>query len=286
MNENKFKINSINLNFAENKSTGKPLLLLHGRTANWQSFMPIIPELAKTWHLYALDLRGHGKSDRADGYRLHDYVPDIASVLNNLIHKPAVLFGHSLGGMISLIAAARHPELIEALIIGDSMLSLKFIKEFSAQEKEKLIWWRELARTGDVEYITSQLKQELIQHRKTGELVPAYQIFGENHPSFRAAAECYSQTDPEVLTANLENIEETFAEYKIDQLLPQIKCPVLIIQANPRLGGLLRDEDIDKALNLLPNAQHIRIDHVGHFLHLQDKEAVLEAITPFLNSLA
>jgi hypothetical protein len=34
MNENKFKINSINLNFAENKSTGKPLLLLHGRTAN------------------------------------------------------------------------------------------------------------------------------------------------------------------------------------------------------------------------------------------------------------
>ncbi|MDT3700038.1 MAG: alpha/beta hydrolase [Thermincola sp.] len=248
--------------------------------------MPIIPELAKTWHLYALDLRGHGKSDRADGYRLYDYVPDIASVLNNLIQKPAVLFGHSLGGMISLIAAARHPELIEALIIGDSMLSLKFIKEFSAQEKEKLIWWRELARTGDVEYITSQLKQELIQHRKTGELVPAYQIFGENHPSFRAAAECYSQTDPEVLTANLENIEETFAEYKIDQLLPQIKCPVLIIQANPRLGGLLRDEDIDKALNLLPNAQHIRIDHVGHFLHLQDKEAVLEAITPFLNSLA
>lgn len=182
--------------------------------------------------------------------------------------------------------AAHHPELIKALIIGDSVLSVDFLKEHSKNQKEKTIWWRNLAKSGDVEYIISELKQELIMHRKLGKLVPAYQIFGEDHPSFRIAAQCFSHTDPAVLTANLEGFDETYADYKLDKLLPLIKCPVLILQANPELGGLERDEDVDKALSLLPQAQHIKINHVGHFLHLQDKEAVLKAVIPFLDSLS
>lgn len=285
MKEKILNVGSLNLNCAESSSTGKPLLLLHGMTALWQSFLPLIPELAKDWHLYALDLRGHGKSDRADAYKIPDYVPDVASVINNFIKEPVILFGHSLGGMIGFLAAAYHPELIKALIIGDSVLSLDFLKEHSENQKEKTTWWRNLAESRDVEYITSELKQELIMHRKLGKLVPAYQIFGENHPSFRATAECFSQADPEILTANLEGFDQTYAEYKLDKLLPLIKCPVLILQANLELGGLERDEDVEKALRLLPNAQHVKINHVGHLLHLEDKEAVLKAVIPFLESL-
>jgi len=285
MEEKTLNVGSLNLNYAESPPAGKPLLFLHGRTARWQTFLPLLPELEKDWHMFALDLRGHGKSDRAETYKIHDYVPDVASVINNSVKDPVVLFGHSLGGMIGILVAARYPELIKALIIGDSILSLDFLKEFSKQEKEKTIWWRDLAKTGDVEHVVSELKQELILHRKRCELVPAYQILGEDHPSFRSAAECFIQTDPEVLNANLEHFNETYSEYKPEKLLPLIKCPVLILQANPQLGGLQRDEDVERALNLLPNAQHVKINNVGHFLHLQNKDAVLKAITPFLNSL-
>lgn len=278
-------VGSLKLNCAESSSTGRPLLLLPGMTSIWQSFLPLIPELEKYWHLYALELRGHGKSDRAESYKIQDFVPDVASVIRNYIKEPVSLFGHSLGGMIGILVAAHYPELIKALILGDSALSMEFLKELSQKQKEKTIWQRNLVKTGDFEYIISELKQELIPHRTRGELVPAYQIFGEDHPSFRITAQCLSLVDPEVLTANLEGFDETFAEYKLQKLLPLIKCPVLIIQANPQLGGLERDEDVDMALRLLPKAQHIKINHIGHFLHLQDKEAVLNAVLPFLRSL-
>lgn len=125
--------------------------------------------------MYALDLRGHGKSDRAESYKIHDYVPDISSFIDNFIKEPVILFGHSLGGMIGILVAAHRPELIKALIIGDSVLSMEFLREHSEKQKEKTIWWRNLAKTEDVEYIISELKQELIPHRKRNELVPAYQ---------------------------------------------------------------------------------------------------------------
>lgn len=281
-----FTIGQVNLNYAEGSANGQPVLLVHGLGVKWQSFFSIIPELDKNCHLYALDLRGHGKSNRAESYKIQDYASDIALFIIQCIKEPAVLFGHSMGGIIGILLAAYYPEAVKALIIGDSALSVEFLKEFANKQRDKTIWWRELAKTKDVKYIESELKNELIPVPNRQELVPAHQVLGEDHPSFRFGAECFSQTDPDVLTANLEGFDETYAEYKINTLLPSIKCPVLIIQANPQLGGLQRDEDVKMALTLLPNAQHKKIDNVGHWLHVQDKEAVLNIVIPFLKQLS
>jgi len=48
---------------------------------------------------------------------------------------------------------------------------------------------------------------------------------------------------------------------------------------------MLTDEEIERALTLLPDATVARIDKVGHPLHMQDKDAVLAALTAFLNTL-
>ncbi len=283
--EKKFNTGILNLNYAEGSPGGSPLLLLHGLAVRWQAFFSLIPEFEKDWHLYALDLRGHGKSGRAESYRIQDYMSDVASFVKNCIQEPVVLFGHSLGGMISFMVAANYPELVKALVIGDSAISVEFLKKIAENQKDKTTWWRDLAKTKDVDFIISELKKELVPVPDREELVPAYRVYGENHPSFRFGAECFSQTDPETLTANLDLFDETYAEYKTDKLFPKIQCPVLILQANPELGGLQRDEDVNKALGLLPKAQHVKIYHVGHWLHVQDKEAVLKAVVPFLESI-
>lgn len=88
-----------------------------------------------------------------------------------------------------------------------------------------------------------------------------------------------------MLTANIEGIDETYAEYKIKDLLPRINCPVLIIQGNPALGSLMRDEDVKKALRLMPQARHISLKRAGHYLQMQDKESLRDAVVPFLDSL-
>jgi pimeloyl-ACP methyl ester carboxylesterase len=91
---------SVQLNYAEGPPNGPPLVLLHGLGRRWQVFLPVIPALSLRWHIFAPDLRGHGKSSRvARGYHGPEYAEDIHGLLRERVGAPAVLFGHSLGGM-------------------------------------------------------------------------------------------------------------------------------------------------------------------------------------------
>ena len=52
------------LNLAEGPANGPVLILLHGFTNRWQTFLPILPGLTKKWQVIAFDHRGHGRSVR------------------------------------------------------------------------------------------------------------------------------------------------------------------------------------------------------------------------------
>ena len=95
--------------------------LLHGLGRRWQVFLPLIPSLSLRWHIFAPDLRGHGQSTHVPrGYHGFQYSVDIVRFLRERVQRPAVLFGHSLGGMVAMWIAANEPELVRALIVGDS----------------------------------------------------------------------------------------------------------------------------------------------------------------------
>lgn len=97
-----FDTGSLKINYAEGPANGSPPILLHGATARWQDLSPLIVELEHHWHVYACDLRGHGKSDRALSYQVVDFFPDIVAFIRNHIGAPAVIAGHSLGGLVSI----------------------------------------------------------------------------------------------------------------------------------------------------------------------------------------
>jgi pimeloyl-ACP methyl ester carboxylesterase len=59
----------------------------------------------------------------------------------------------------------------------------------------------------------------------------------------------------------------------------------LLLQANPELGGLMSDTDVERALELVPDASHVRFPTLGHALYIQQAEPVLRAVTDFLESL-
>lgn len=122
--EHPFETGEIAINYAEGGAAdGPPLVLLHGLAARWQAFGPLLPALSLDWHLYAPDFRGHGASGKAPGhYGLPDYVRDTLAFLRAKVEPPAVLYGHSLGGWVGAVIAAEHPDLVRALIIGDSAL--------------------------------------------------------------------------------------------------------------------------------------------------------------------
>jgi pimeloyl-ACP methyl ester carboxylesterase len=119
--EHTFDTDPVILNYAKTSSPGTPLVLLHGGNARWQSFESIIPDLTLTWHVYARDFRGQGRSGWVPGsYRLQDYTDDTIAFLRHHIHQPAYLFGHSLGGIVALMVAAQYPEGVRAVIVTPS----------------------------------------------------------------------------------------------------------------------------------------------------------------------
>lgn len=279
-----FNTGLMDLHFTESSIGGTPLLLLHGLFISRNEFKSLFPELENKYHIFAPDLRGHGQSDRNSSYRIEDFSNDIASFIEGQIKQPTVIFGCSLGGMIAIMVAAQKPNLVKAVIVGDSILSKESIIEFSNNHYDKTVWWQKLAETNSLETIINELKNELIPLPNQKDFVPAYKVFGENHPSFQFFADCIINCDPIVFLANANHIDNTYAEYNVNELLPKITCPILILQGNPELGAILNDSDVEKAKHLLPTIQHIKMKNAGHFLHLQDKDSVLNALITFIES--
>lgn len=98
---------------------GRPLLALHGHYNEASAFAPLAAALAPGWRLIALDQRGHGESDRADGYGRDEYIADVAAFHQHLDIGPVAVLGHSLGGVNAYQFAARYPDKVSELIVED-----------------------------------------------------------------------------------------------------------------------------------------------------------------------
>ncbi|WP_030559720.1 alpha/beta fold hydrolase [Streptomyces aureocirculatus] len=96
---------------------GRPLLALHGHFDDGWTFAALARDLAPDWRVLALDQRGHGHSERTADYSREGYVSDAAAVLAHFGVTDAVVLGHSLGGINAYQLAARHPQLVRALVV-------------------------------------------------------------------------------------------------------------------------------------------------------------------------
>lgn len=102
---------------------GPPVVLLHGFTASsaqWH-YAGLAAELAKTYRVILVDLRGHGRSSKPhdqDLYSLDLRLSDINAVLDELSLDQAHLLGYSMGGWLAFGMAVSYPERVASLIIG------------------------------------------------------------------------------------------------------------------------------------------------------------------------
>jgi len=116
----------VHLHIVDHGGVGPAVLLLHGGSAHarWWDF--VVPHLGSGLHVYALDLRGHGKSAWVpDGaYRIADYAADLAHVIQALGLENPALAGHSLGSFVALRYAVEHARSLSALVVVDGRASL------------------------------------------------------------------------------------------------------------------------------------------------------------------
>ena len=91
-------------------------------------------------------------------------------------------------------------------------------------------------------------------------------------------------TDPDMLAAVQDGTATV--GYEMEKVLPAIRCPVLLLQADPDAGGIMTDAEVERALPLLAHPRHVRFEQKSHALFLPDKEPVLRAMVEFFDSLS
>lgn len=97
---------------------GRPVILLHGWSDSWHSFSLVLPRLSERHHVYALDLRGHGGSDRpASGYAMADMAADVLAFLDAKGIGAAVVVGHSMGSLVAQQVALAAPDRVTGLVL-------------------------------------------------------------------------------------------------------------------------------------------------------------------------
>ncbi len=272
-----FETGKVKLNYLDYRpAPGEPLVMLHGGAWRWQEYLSLLPHFAQRWHIYALDLRGNGRSGWvSDHYRLEDFTEDNGEFVRRLT-APAVLIGHSLGAVIALMVAARCPEKAKGLIIEDAALTLENYRRIIDASRDMYRLWLDLKKTAHPE---DELSVALADKYK-------------DYPSVTSAwilffATCLWQLDPTFFNSLLHDFDGFVKGYDYKQILAKIACPMLFIRGEAARGAVMTDDELSWLTQNCSQVRCAQIRGVGHLLHLQDKgqQPVLAEMMTFLESL-
>lgn len=100
------------------------IVVLHGALAHRHWWTPVIDHLWNRGRVVALDLSGHGDSGHREAYSASQWADEVLAAIEHCTVGHAAIAGHSMGGLVALVAAARRPELVTSLLILDSNIRI------------------------------------------------------------------------------------------------------------------------------------------------------------------
>ena len=227
--------------------SGSPtLVLVHGWCCNISYWDEQIPHFAKKYEVLALNLPGHGGSDLdREVMTVQAFGEDVASVVNELGLKDAILIGHSLGGYIIMEAAP----LIDHKPLG--LVGADTLHNFELQ------WPKEM-----VEQVVGSMREDFVQ----GQAAFLSGFFHENDsPEFRA--HCLgdmSRFSPKLGLSEIEEWFNNFGEPCKAAAKRVGNIPITVITAD--IEALQTDMETNRRYN--PAFQEKQIPGTGHFLHM------------------
>lgn len=254
--------------------SARRILLVHGFTGAKEDFVEAVDRLADIgWHAVALDLRGHGNSTKPsaeDDYDFELFAGDLWALVDALGWDEFVLLGHSMGGMIAQVAAARDPSRLAGLVLMDTThgplegidtgeldLGLAVVREHGMETLLQLMNEREgvLETPAAARVRAERPGWEEFERRK----------FLSSSPAMWAAMtqRMASQTD------------------RLDALTA-LSVPVLVLVGEQDRPFLAASERMAKTM---PTARLVVIPDAGHSPQFENTEAWWDALAPFLEEV-
>ncbi|MFD5796469.1 alpha/beta fold hydrolase [Streptomyces diastatochromogenes] len=97
----------------------QPLVILHALGEDATDWDIVAAVFARSWGVYALDLRGHGQGDWPGEYSLQLMRDDVLGFLDALALDRVDLLGHSMGGIVAYLLAEDYPQRVDRLVLED-----------------------------------------------------------------------------------------------------------------------------------------------------------------------
>jgi pimeloyl-ACP methyl ester carboxylesterase len=250
------KLNRDGVNiYYEVHGSGPPLLLTHGYSSTSAMWQGQISALSKQHRLILWDMRGHGQSDYpgdAAAYSEALTVGDMAALLDKAGAHSAIVGGLSLGGYMSLAFYRAHPERVRALLIIDTGPGFK-------KDEARDAWNKRAHETGD------RFEREGLEVLKSLSRERSSVVHRDASGLARAARGMLTQRDAGVI-----------------ETLPQIKVPSLVVVGADDTPFLAAS---DYMAAKIPGAQKVVIPAAGHAANIDQPQAFIDAVLPFLDSL-
>ncbi|MCN9243272.1 alpha/beta hydrolase [Streptomyces sp. RY43-2] len=249
------------------------VLLLHGlmgRASHWAS---TARWLSGRHRAVALDLRGHGQSDKPPlgRYTREAYTDDVAAALDQLGLAPAVLIGHAMGALTAWQLAAQRPDLVRGLIICDMRASALGAASQREWENWFTTWPLPFATLADVRKWFGE-DDPWVERPNPARGAFYAEVMAESEDGWRPVFE------PEQMLRS----RETWVYDAHWEELAQVRCPALVLRG---LDGQLGRAEAQEMVRVLPHGRYAEVADAGHLVHYDQPEAWRAAIEPFLDSL-
>lgn len=239
--------------------TGVPIVLLHGLMGRARTWWRVAEWLRPYGAVYGLDARGHGRAPRVGPWTTERFASDVADALRTLDAGPAVLIGHSMGGLHAWAVAARYPELVRAVVSED----------FAPDQRGRTVeTWRGYFESWPVPF-------ESLEHVR--------KFFGDAGDYF---VECVEEhADGFHLSADLPDLYEIAAEWGRRDFWPlveAIRCPLLVVEGEQT--AMPHGQQAEIAARL-PQATHLVVPGSAHLPHDEAPETYRGAVEAFLSQV-
>lgn len=266
-----------------------PILVLHGITQSGATWAWLVPHLAADHRVVRLDFRGHGRSGRTPGaYAFPGYVADAAAVCEQVLGRPAVVVGHSLGGGTAAGLAQTRPELVRGVVLEDPA-----IMDESVAADGAAVVASDNALFAGFELMRQSIPMMQAAGMAVADLVellrpapsPSGPPFGEvvHDDALAAMAESMLELDASVLDAVFDGrAAPVFDPHR------ELPVPGIVVAGDPTLPDtIVRGPDLALLAEHSPKVERRVVTGTGHLIHDSrlNRDAVLAAVRDLVAQL-
>jgi N-formylmaleamate deformylase len=271
--------NGIRLACLERPGGEVPLVLLHGITDNALTWAPVLDAIDPRCRVIAPDFRGHGESDQpGTRYDTAAYADDVRHLITEICGAPALVLGHSLGGVVAVQVGVTAPDLVRGLLLEDPPLYfVNNLNDVYRRLFEALVVMARTLQDGSRSADDWFAVMANAPDPFTGR--PGIETMSEEE--IRLRLDSIGMMRPQAL----EDALAGSLEWNTDQVLGGLTCPVTLVTGDPALGAVITPEETARIAGILPQVRAIQVSGVGHLIHDQRPDAWLGAVNQWIEGV-